>query len=157
MHRLLHPAAAVRDVALLVTRVLLGTILIAHGWQKFSEWTIDGTAANFSKMGVPAPTASAWFAALVELAGGVLIVVGALTPLVALLVVLDMLGAFWFVHKDGGVFVTDGGWELVALIGALALAFIGTGAGRLSVDGLLGRRHEVAVAEHLPERAGSRA
>ena len=61
-------------------------------------------------------------AALVELVGGALILVGLATPLVALLVVLNMAGAFWFAHRDGGVFVTDGGWELVAVIAAASTA-----------------------------------
>lgn len=140
MRHLLHPPAAWRDIALLLARVVLGVVLVAHGWQKVNEWGMDGTAASFDKMGVPAPTLSAWFAAAVELVGGVLLILGALTPIVALLVVANMAGAFWFVHKDGGVFAAKGGWELVAVIAAAALALAGAGAGRLSVDGLLGRR-----------------
>lgn len=152
MRHLLHPPAAWRDLALLLARVVLGVVLVAHGWQKVNEWGLDGTSASFEKMGVPAPTLSAWFAAAVELGGGVLLVLGALTPLVALLVVANMAGAFWFVHKDGGVFVAEGGWELVAVIAAAALALAGAGAGRLSVDGILGRR-----GRSLDERADGRA
>ncbi|WP_083313168.1 DoxX family protein [Corynebacterium sp. HMSC076D02] len=40
--------------AMLAARVVLGVILIAHGWQKFSEWTIAGTTQSFEGMGVPA-------------------------------------------------------------------------------------------------------
>ncbi|MCG7321742.1 MULTISPECIES: DoxX family protein [Arsenicicoccus] len=139
MRSLLHPPAALRDLALLLTRVVLGVVLMAHGWQKLGTNGIDGVAAGFGKMGIPASELAAWFAALVELVGGALILVGLATPLVALLVVLNMAGAFWFAHRDGGVFVTDGGWELVAVIAAASLALIGAGAGRISLDGLLGR------------------
>ncbi|GAB3707068.1 DoxX family protein [Mariniluteicoccus flavus] len=146
MRTLLHPPAALRDAALLVSRVLLGVVLMAHGWQKFAEWGLGGTAQSFGKMGVPAPQVSAVFSAVVELVGGALLILGAFTPAVAALVAINMLGAFLFAHAGKGVFVKDGGWELVAVIGAAAVALIGAGAGRFSVDGLLGRRTRPAEA-----------
>ena len=56
MRTLLHPAEKspiVTDIVLLVSRVGIGVILVAHGWQKFNEWTLDGTAAAFEGMGFP--------------------------------------------------------------------------------------------------------
>ena len=44
-----------RDVLLLVARVLIGIVLIAHGWQKFATYGIAGVTASFEKMGVPLP------------------------------------------------------------------------------------------------------
>ena len=62
---------------------------------------------------------------------------GLLVRLVGPIMFVQMLGAFWFAHRDGGVFVSDGGWELVAVIGAAGLALAGAGAGRISLDYLL--------------------
>ena len=62
--------AAARDLALLISRVVLGVVFIAHGWQKFRTNGLDGTAAGFDRMGVPAPTLSAYYATAVELLGG---------------------------------------------------------------------------------------
>lgn len=138
--QLLPLPAAARDGGLLIARVLLGVILIAHGWQKFSTWGLDGTAANFEEMGIPAPTAAAAVAATIELVGGILLVVGLLTPLVAVAVPVVMAGAFWFVHRELGIFATDGGWELVAVIGLAAAVFGLVGPGRFSLDALLGGR-----------------
>jgi putative oxidoreductase len=62
MRTLLHPASkspVLTDLSLLVSRVALGVILVAHGWQKFDEWTLSGTAASFGDMGIPAPTVAA--------------------------------------------------------------------------------------------------
>jgi putative oxidoreductase len=133
--------SSVRDALLLVARVLLGVVLIAHGWQKFAQYGIGGTAGSFAKMGVPMPGVSAVFAAVVELAGGVALLLGVGTAVVALLVVLDMLGAFLLVHVGNGVFVTDNGFELVWAIAAVALVLAAVGAGRYSVDhALLSRR-----------------
>ena len=135
-----------QDLALLVARVVLGTVLIAHGWQKLSDQGLDATAAGFDAMGIPAPLAAAYYATFVELVGGVLLVAGLLTRVVGVLVVGDMLGAFWFVHRDGGIFVADGGWELVAVIGALALGLVAAGAGRISIDAGFTRATGVALS-----------
>lgn len=136
----MHHSPAIQDVVLLIARIGLGTVLIAHGWQKLDEQGLDGTAAGFDSMGIPLPVAAAHFATWVELVGGGLLVVGLLTPLVGLLVVGDMAGAFWFTHREAGIFAADGGWELVAMIGLLALTLAGAGAGRLSVDGWIAGR-----------------
>lgn len=131
---------ATRDGALLLVRLILGVVLIAHGWQKFNTFTIDGTAANFDAMGVPVPEAAALFAACVELGGGALLIIGLLTPIAGALVVANMAGAYWFAHRENGVFAGEGGWELVAVIAAAAVALIAVGPGRLSVDHALGSR-----------------
>ena len=129
-----HAPPAVQDVVLLLSRIGLGVVLIAHGWQKLNDQGIQGTAAGFDAMGIPFPLAAAHYATWVELIGGALLVAGLLTPLVGLLVAADMAGAFWFAHREGGVFVAEGGWELVAMIGLLGLTLAGVGAGRLSLD-----------------------
>ncbi|WP_328531063.1 DoxX family protein [Nocardioides sp. NBC_00368] len=133
------PAPAT-DLGLLAARLLVGTVLIAHGWQKFATYTLDGTAQSFEAMGVPAAQAAATFAALVELAGGALLLLGLLTPLAAALVVIDMIGAFWFAHRSSGVFVDQGGWELVAVVSAIAIALAVAGPGRASIDHAIGGR-----------------
>lgn len=143
MRTLLHPARKsplLTDIALLIARVALGVILVAHGWQKLNEWTLDGTAAAFDGMGIPAPSAAALFVTIVELVGGALLILGLLTPVAALLNVVSMLGAFLLVHVSNGVFVDAGGFELVLALfsGLLVLAMLG--GGRLSLDGLIGRR-----------------
>jgi putative oxidoreductase len=132
---------SVRDAVLLVARLLLGVVLIAHGWQKMFTWGLGGTAEAFAGMGIPLAPVSAAFAGIVELVGGALILAGAATALVGVLVALDMLGAALLVHVGNGIIASDGGWELVGMIGALALVLAAVGAGRYSVDhALAGRR-----------------
>jgi putative oxidoreductase len=140
------PSPAVRDAVLLVARVVLGVVLIAHGLQKFVTNGLAGTTAAFEEMGVPAAPAAALFAAVVELVGGVLLLAGAATTIVAVLVALDMLGALVLVHGGNGVFVGSGGWELVGVILALALVLGVVGPGRWSVDALIRKRAGVAVS-----------
>ncbi|PWU55454.1 hypothetical protein DLE60_28050 [Micromonospora globispora] len=83
---------------------------------------------------------SAWFAAPVELAGGIALVVGLAVPVSGLLLALDMLGAFLIVHVGNGIFVNANGFELVLALGATALLLAAVGAGRFSLDRLIAPR-----------------
>ncbi|MGY1883931.1 DoxX family protein [Blastococcus sp. SYSU DS0753] len=139
------PAPA-RDLALLLARVAVGLTFVAHGWQKLFTNGIDGTAAFFDQVGVPAAQAAAWFAAVVELVGGAALVVGLAVPAAGLLLLVDMIGAFVFVHAGAGLFVEQGGSELVLALGAAALLLAAIGAGRFSVDHLLTSRRRTGQA-----------
>ena len=126
--------------AITTLRIVLGFLFAAHGWQKFNEWTIAGTQASFVKMGVPAAEIAAPAVAVLELAGGIALILGILTRVVAALLALNMLGALFLVHAPAGVFAANGGYELVLLLAAGAFALALTGAGRASVDrALFGR------------------
>lgn len=117
---------AIRNVLILLARVGLGAIFLAHGWQKF---VTNGIAAT-----------QQGFAATIEFAGGVGLIVGLATPVWAALLFATMVGAFLIAHMGHGLFVAKGGFELVLALAAPMLLLIATGAGRLSIDGLLGAR-----------------
>jgi putative oxidoreductase len=127
--------------AVTVLRVIAGFLFAAHGWQKFNEFTIAGTQASFAKMGVPAAELAAPVVATLELVGGIALILGVLTRVFAALLALDMLGALFLVHASAGIFAATGGYELVLLLAAGALAIALTGAGKVSADqALFGRR-----------------
>ncbi|WP_427172992.1 DoxX family protein [Arthrobacter sp. 92] len=127
--------------ALTVLRVIAGFLFAAHGWQKFNEFTIAGTQAAFTKMGVPGAEIAAPVVATLELAGGIALILGVLTRVFAALLALDMLGALVLVHAPAGVFAATGGYELVLILAAGALAIALTGGGNVAVDrALFGRR-----------------
>lgn len=128
-----------RDIALLIARIGLGVVFIAHGWQKFFTNTISGTQQSFDKMGVPLADISAIIAATVELVGGFALLVGAFVPVAGVLLFLTMAGALFVAHVDNGIFASAGGYELVLVLGVGALLIGVIGAGRISVDGLLGK------------------
>jgi putative oxidoreductase len=131
---------SVRDLALLVARVVLGVVLFAHGWQKLLIDGISTTRSQFEALGIPMAIASASFVTFVEFAGGILLILGALTPVVALLHLVVMIGATIFVHASQGLFAVDGGWELVGVIASCELILAAHGAGRFSVDRLVKER-----------------
>ncbi|ALG85952.1 DoxX family protein [Gordonia phthalatica] len=126
-----------QSLTVTIGRVILGIIFIAHGCQKFFVWGMDNVATNFEAMGAPVPSLSAWVAAIAELVGGGLLVIGLATPIVAAILILDMIGAIFIAHIDYGFWVGDGGYELaLALIaGLLAVGFVNQGP--LAVDSYL--------------------
>jgi putative oxidoreductase len=127
----------VRDLAALIGRLGVGAVFIAHGWQKFFEYGMDGTAASFAQMGIPAATASAWFAAIVELVGGAMLLVGAALPVAGVLLAFTMAGALVLVHLPNGLLAPNG-YQLVLVLAVAALA-LGFNGGAYSVDRVLGK------------------
>lgn len=146
------PSKPVSDLLLLLARVGLGAVFLAHGLQKLLTFGMTAAAQSFEGMGVPLPTVSAWAAMLIETVGGAALIIGALTPLFAALLTLDMLGALLIVHLGNGIWITDNGYELVLALGAGALAFVAAGAGRFSVDGILSRRSSAVAVSPAAER-----
>ncbi|MCE0510813.1 MULTISPECIES: DoxX family protein [Microbacterium] len=128
------PSAAA-SMGLLVLRVVVGAIFAAHGAQKIFEFTIPGTIGSFADMGVPLAEIAAPVVAFLELVGGILLILGFLTRPVGILLTIDMAVALALVHLPAGLWVAEGGYEFVAVLGVAALALALTGAGRYSIDG----------------------
>ncbi|WP_082696980.1 DoxX family protein [Kocuria rosea] len=142
------PAAAESSAAslgLTVLRVVLGVTFLLHGWQKFTEWTLAGTQAAFAQMGVPAAELAAPVVAVLELVGGLMLLLGLGTRVVAALLALVMLGALVLVHLPAGFFVADGGIELVLLLAAASALFALAGAGRWSLDHVVAAKRRAAA------------
>lgn len=132
-----------RSIALLVARVILGIIFIAHGWQKLNTYHHSGVEAMLKGLGAPAPSVSAYILTWAEFGGGILLILGLLLPLVSLVLVVDMIGAIYYTHWDQGFWVGEKvGWEwpLGLIAGLLAVGF--ANAGVFAADNYLlrGRR-----------------
>jgi putative oxidoreductase len=125
------------DWALLLTRVVIGIVMFAHGYQKLAIDGIGQTTRGFESLSIPIAIVSASFVTVVEFAGSLLMVAGVATMLVAALELITMVGAAIFVHIPNGIFVADGGWELVGILGAGLLGIAATGPGRYSVAHVL--------------------
>jgi putative oxidoreductase len=115
-------------------RLVLGLVFVAHGAQKLFGFGLAGTAGFLGSLGVPLPTVAAAGLITVELLGGVALILGAWTRIVAALLAADMLVAILAVHLRGGFFVPDGVEFVLTLLGG-CLALVGLGPGPCSVDG----------------------
>lgn len=135
-----------RDIFGLLARLVIGVVLIAHGYQKLFENGMDAAGQSFAQMGVPAAGIAVWVAALIELIGGILMILGLFQLVVGVLITINMLGAFFIVHISNGVFVTNNGFELVLTIAALALMIATFGSGRIALDSVFGKNKAAARA-----------
>src|SRR5262245_996278 len=147
-----------RDLGLLLLRLILGGIFVVHGYPKvfggpgktvpaaarrylgpgFDQSMERGGIANFSTLigglGIPLSEPMAWAAALAELVGGALLMLGWLTRPAALALCGNMAVAIGRVNWKNGL-VGQGGWEFAAVCLAGLLALLLGGPGALSIDG----------------------
>lgn len=130
---------AVRDFALLVLRLVLGAVFVAHGYNHWFEMGMAETGRQFAALGVPQPQLSAYLTGTVELIGGAFLAVGLLTTITASLLALIVLAAGYFVHLDNGFFIEAGGVEYVLVLAAALFIITVFGTGRVSLDGVLTR------------------
>lgn len=124
-----------QPLALLVMRVALGAIFIAHGAQKaFGGWQMSKQIVT----GIGFPWWMAILLIAAELGGGILVLVGLLTRLGALAICADMGVAIAKVHWAHGL-KGQGGFEFPLACAALAFALIFFGAGPISLDAVFFR------------------
>ncbi len=132
----------VRDIALLLARIALGAILIAHGWRRWQEQGIRSQIDYLRQFATPYPEAATYGAIVLELVGGLFLIVGALTPLVALAVLVQQVLTVCYTNWYRGPYLTDaqgnfvGGYEYNVALVVLALLFVAFGAGAASIDRL---------------------
>lgn len=111
-------------------RVTTGALFLFHGLVKLFVFTPAGTAGYFESIGLPG--ALGYLTMLVEIAGGIALILGLRARLVSVALVPVLLGAAWFGHGGSGFNWSNagGGWEY-PLMWALvqgALAALGDGA-----------------------------
>ena len=133
------------SLALLVLRLAFGAIFIAHGAQKVFVFGFAGTSGSFADMGVPLASIAGPAVGLLELVGGVLLVLGLGTRIVGILLAIDMVVAAVLVHLPSGLFASEGGYELTLALAAAALALALVGAGRLCLDAVVVNRRSVST------------
>jgi putative oxidoreductase len=132
-----------QDLGLLLLRVTLGVVFIAHGLQKAFGWWggtgLDGFKESLVEAGYQNPGLLTYVAAGTQIAAGVLLVLGLFTPVAAAaalaFLVNSVLVNFSAQRKGGGLFVFGSGVEYLLVLVVLAAAVILAGPGRYGFDG----------------------
>ncbi len=147
------------DLALLIIRLALGAVFIAHGAAKFfpqyfGGGGIEGFAKALGDMQVPAPLLMAYLSAGWELGGGALLVIGLASRIAALGLVANMVVALVKVHLHNGFFMMKPGtlleqsqqvlagkvgYEYIVVLGAMALAVVIAGPGQVALDAMFAK------------------
>jgi putative oxidoreductase len=136
------------DLALLVLRLVLGAVFLAHGGQKLFVFGLDGVAGAFGQMGIPGAGLVGPLTAFVEFFGGLAVLTGLLTRLAGLGLAITMLGAIALVHLPAGFFAPQGFEFPLSLLG-IATSLVIAGAGRYSLDHVLATRRGAASRDEL--------
>lgn len=121
-----------RDLAALIGRILIALLFIPAGWGKISGFA--GTAGYIASKGLPLPEVGAVIAIVVELIGGIMLLVGFKTRWAAAALFLFLIPTIFFFHP----FWVDPAqatsfWKNVGIMGGLLYVWA-FGAGRLSID-----------------------
>lgn len=112
----------------LLLRVVLGAIFIVHGYPKlFKAESRQQTTGFFASVGIHPALFWVLLVGVVEFFGGIFLILGLLTQIVALLIAIDMIVAMWKVKFKMG-FVNGYEFDLILLVVALSLILTGPGA-----------------------------
>ncbi|HEY6338076.1 MAG TPA: DoxX family protein [Candidatus Sulfotelmatobacter sp.] len=122
-----------QPLALLVMRLTLGAIMVAHGYQKVFGG-LHHHAAFVASLGLPAWTG--YVSSFTEFVGGLFVLIGFFTRAAAFAICVDLGVAIWKVHLHNGL-TGDHGFEFPLAVATLAFALIFFGAGPVALDHIL--------------------
>ncbi len=132
----MHHLDRLQPVALLALRLILGVVMIAHGYSK----VFGGMAHHIEsvhRLGFPG--FMAYLSAGAEFFGGILLILGLITRIAALAIFINMLVAVLGVHLKNGL-VGRSGYEFALTLATIAFALIFLGGGPFALDALRGWR-----------------
>lgn len=126
-----------RDLALLLLRIGVGLIFVIAGWGKLTG--IEGVQQFFGNVGIPLASVMAWVVAIVEFAGGLMILTGYKVQIPGYLLAIVMVVAMFVIlgREDSGFGSIR--LELMLLLTSLAITMLDTGA--YSVEAMLNKSH----------------
>ncbi|EME72882.1 putative oxidoreductase CatD [Bacillus paralicheniformis] len=136
------------EIGGLILRLITGLTFLLHGISKF-QGGIENTVGFFSSVGIPGFLA--YIVAIIELAGGALMILGIGTRIIGVLFALVMLGAIFTVKLSSGFMGTNGGagYEFDLTLLAMSAHLALSGSSLLSLDGLFRAKRQEEVSEKL--------
>jgi putative oxidoreductase len=121
---------------LLLLRLYWGASFLAAGYQK--AMTIESTTAFFNQLGIPLASIMTYIVILVEILGGMALIIGFKARIAALLLAITMLGAYYTAHYSAlmAIFYKPSLFVEASPFNHLLICLIiySFGPGRLSVD-----------------------
>ena len=137
------------EISTLILRLILGITFFVHGYDKFTgKGGIEGIVAWFSGIGLPGSLA--YVVAIIELVGGLALIIGLGSKAVSAFLAIVMIGAI-FTAKLAGGFLGNGagaGYELDLALLAMAVVIVMNGSNLLSVDQLISKK-KASVSENM--------
>lgn len=128
--------------ALGLFRIVVGLLFTCHGAQKLfgALGGADGQGGT-----VAAGTWPGWYAGVIELVGGALVLLGLGTRFAAFIASGAMAYAYFKMHQPQGLWPVENGGELAALYCWAMLLLVFTGSGAFGLDQLLAKRQAAST------------
>jgi putative oxidoreductase len=123
-----------QPLALLVLRIVLGVIMIGHGYPKVFGG-IHKHVELVASLGMPGWMA--YLSAAAEFLGGILVILGLFTRCSAIAITIDLVVVIAKVHWKNGL-LGNGGYQLPLALAAIAFALIFLGSGPIALDSIRG-------------------
>jgi putative oxidoreductase len=131
----------INDEVILGARFFLAPLFLIFGWRKVRDYS--GTVSQMVRDGVPTPVLATAVAIFMELPVAFAVAVGAFTRPSALLLVLYTLGSaliahhYWTMTGANKIDSMESFYKNLSIVGGFLLLYV-TGAGKYSIDGMLG-------------------
>ena len=136
---LIRASSGLQSPFLLAVRLYWGWQFMQTGWGKLSD--INKVVGFFTDLGIPAPALNAWFVSGLEFGGGLLLILGLGSRLIALPLVVDMMVAYVAADREALFSIITnpdkftGAAPYTFLFASLIVLILGPG--KASVDALL--------------------
>jgi putative oxidoreductase len=130
--------ASWREITYALVRVIIGYILLMHGWGKINTG-FTGITGFMTKLGLSPAEFFAGSAMFLETVGATCVIIGLFTRFFAAALAIELGIAFLVVHMQKGFAASQGGFEYVLLLGIVMFAIAIRGGGPYSVDRYIGR------------------
>ena len=141
-----------KDIALMLTRIVMGVIMVTHGWHRWQNEGITAEANILEHAGIPNPGLMVWLLIGFEVIGGIFLIFGLATPVIGLGLVVLNIGII-LTLRSHTFYVHDSGWEYNAVMTIVGLVLMTHGAGRIGLDNLFRTPKDVQPqAEEQPKR-----
>lgn len=140
----------VKDIALMLARIVMGVTMVAHGWHRWQNEGVSAEASLLESLGLPNPALIIWLVIGFEVIGGILLTFGLATPLIGLGIVVLNCCIIFMVRNDN-FYVHDGGWEYNAMMAIVGLLLMAHGSGRAGLDNLFLQPPDTPEPDEEPE------
>ena len=147
------PVGGVRAIAALIFRVGAGAVFVVFGVGKFTNHASE--VASFQDYGLPAPDAFVYVIGVLEIVGGVLLILGLATRVAALLLAGDMVGAIVVSGIARGETVSSH-WRRPNSRRACSSCGRGPGSGRWTTGSSIARLDRATIPSRAREQRCSR-
>ncbi len=138
-----------QEIGTFLLRVMLGISFFLHSLSKFKDWIGKHLRGWFQSIGIPG--FMAYVVGMIELVGGIALIIGLGTRIISALLVFIMAGAIVYVKFPAG-FMGNGegsGYELDLVLMIIALHLVLNGSRFLSIDSKLPKLKKTQDSEKI--------